>query len=113
MRLPAGIYPRRERPETNPREVGHSGKRTPTARTRIWGVNRQSWDAEIRHIGLPRTGKLDFTQKLKEATDAITLGRRHLWLASEGFSLSAANADVQELPATLYHLVATSLVYAA
>ena len=57
--------------------------------------------------------KLDFTQKLKEATDAITLGRRHLWLASEGFSLSAANADVQELPATLYHLVATSLVYAA
>ena len=56
---------------------------------------------------------LDFTQKLKEATDAITLGRRHLWLASEGFSLSAANPDVQELPATLYHLVATSLVYAA
>ena len=38
--------------------------------------------------------KLDFTQNLEEATDAITLGRRHLWLASEGFSLSAANADV-------------------
>ena len=32
-----------------------------------------------------------------------TLGRRHSWLASEGFSLSAANADVQELLATLYH----------
>ena len=47
--------------------------------------------------------KLDFTQNLEEATDAITLGRRHSWLESEGFSLSAANADVQELPATLYH----------
>ena len=38
------------------------------------------------------TQKLDFTQNLREATDAITLGRRHPWLASEGFSLSAANA---------------------
>ena len=49
------------------------------------------------------TPKLDFTQNLEEATDAITLGRRHSWLESEGFSLSAANADVQELPATPYH----------
>ena len=47
--------------------------------------------------------RLDFTQNLKEATDAITLGLRHSPLASEGFSLSAANADVQELPATLCH----------
>ena len=39
---------------------------------------------------------LDFTQNLEEATDAITLGCRHSWLESEGFSLSAANADVQE-----------------
>ena len=50
----------------------------------------------------PRSG-LDFTQNLEEATDAITLGCRHSWLESEGFSLSVANADVQELPATLYH----------
>ena len=35
--------------------------------------------------------------------DAITLGLRHSWLELEGFSLSAANADVQELPAILYH----------
>ena len=34
---------------------------------------------------------------------SVTLGRRHSWLASEGFSLSAANADVQKLLATLYH----------
>ena len=57
-------------------------------------------------LGRSRGGlstKLDFTQNLEEATDAITLGRRHSWLESEGFSLSAANTDVQELPATLYH----------
>ena len=56
---------------------------------------------------------LDFTQNLREATDAITLGRRHPWLASEGFSLSAANVVVRELPATLYHGVANFLAYAA
>ena len=39
------------------------------------------------------------TLRKMEATDAITWGLRHLRLASEGFSLSAANAD-QELPAT-------------
>ena len=50
-----------------------------------------------------RERKLDFTQNLREATDAITLGHRQPWLASEGFSLSAANAVVRELPATLCH----------
>ena len=28
---------------------------------------------------------LDFTQNLRKATDAITLGHRQPWLASEGF----------------------------
>ena len=46
---------------------------------------------------------LDFMQNLRKATDAITLGHRQPWLASEGFSLSAANAVVRELPATLCH----------
>ena len=45
--------------------------------------------------------------------DAIALVRRHLWLASEGFSLSAASMDMQELPATLYHRMVDSLAYAA
>ena len=54
------------------------------------------------YFPVPRP-KLDFMQNLEEATDAITLGRRHSWLESEDFSLSAANADVQELTATLYH----------
>ena len=45
--------------------------------------------------------------------DAIALVRRHLWLASEGFSLSAGTTDIQELPATLYHRMVDSLAYAA
>ena len=45
--------------------------------------------------------------------DAIALVRRHLWLASEGFSLSAANSDTQELPVALYHRLVDSLTYAA
>ena len=45
--------------------------------------------------------------------DAIALVRRHLWLASEGFELSAGDPDVRELPATLYHRMVDSLAYAA
>ena len=45
--------------------------------------------------------------------DAIALVRRHLWLASEGFSLSAVNTDIQELPADLYHQMVDSLACAA
>ena len=45
--------------------------------------------------------------------DAIALARRHLWLASEGFELSAGDPDVRELPATLYHRMVDSLAYAA
>ena len=37
--------------------------------------------------------------------DAIALVRRHLWLASEGFSLSEAEPDIWKVPAVLYHLV--------
>ena len=45
--------------------------------------------------------------------DAIALARRHLWLASEGFSLSVADPDTQELPVALYHRLVDSLAYAA
>ena len=45
--------------------------------------------------------------------DAIALARRHLWLVSEGFSLSAADHDAQELPAALYHRLVDCLAYAA
>ena len=45
--------------------------------------------------------------------DAIALVRRHLWMASEGFSLSAFDPDAQELPVALYHRLVDSLAYAA
>ena len=45
--------------------------------------------------------------------DAIALVRRHLWLASEGFSLSAPDSDTQELPVSLFHRLVDSLAYAA
>ena len=45
--------------------------------------------------------------------DAIALVRRRLWLASEGFSLSAADPDIRKVPAALYHRLVDSLAYAA
>ena len=45
--------------------------------------------------------------------DAIALVRRHLWLASGAFSLSAADHDAQELPIALYHRLVDCLAYAA
>ncbi len=45
--------------------------------------------------------------------DAIALVRRHLWLASEDFSLSAGNPDTQEFPVALYYRMVDSLAYAA
>jgi hypothetical protein len=45
--------------------------------------------------------------------DAIALVRRHLWLASEGFSLSEAEPDIWKVPAALYHRLIDSLAYAA
>ena len=45
--------------------------------------------------------------------DAIALARRHLWLASGGFSLSASSTDMQELPVAMYHRLVDSLAYAA
>ena len=43
--------------------------------------------------------------------DAIALVRRHLWLASEGFSLSDAEPDIWKVPALYHRLVI--LAYAA
>ena len=45
-------------------------------------------------------------------SDAIALVRRHLWLASEGFSLSDAEPDIWKVPAALYHRLVDSLAYA-
>ena len=45
--------------------------------------------------------------------DVIASVRRHLWLASEGFSMSAAEPDIQEVPANLYHRLVDSLAYSS
>ena len=45
--------------------------------------------------------------------DALALVRCHLRLASEGFSLSAADPDIRKIPTALYHRRIDSLVYAA
>ena len=45
--------------------------------------------------------------------DAIALMRRHLWMASEGFSLSARDSDSGKAPATLYDRLVDTLAYAA
>ena len=45
--------------------------------------------------------------------DAIALMRRHLWMASEGFSLSARDSDSGKAPASLYDRLVDTLAYAA
>ena len=54
-----------------------------------------------------------YDQPAPTFVDAIALVRRQLWLASQGFSWSAADLDTQELPVALYHRLADSLAYAA
>ena len=51
--------------------------------------------------------------KSKKAMEAIALARHHLWLALEGFSLSAVDPDIQELPVALHHPLADPLVHTA
>ena len=45
--------------------------------------------------------------------DAIALVRRHLWIASEGFSTSFPHPDDEKAPAPLYARLLDSLAYAA
>ena len=65
-----------------------------------------------QHPMTPRTAAW-YDKPSPTFVDAIALVRRHLWLVSEGFSLSAASNDMQELPTTLYHRMVDSLAYAA
>ena len=61
----------------------------------------------------PIAGRLGTPNRSPTFVDAIALVRRHLWLASEGFSLSAADPDIRKVPAALYHRLIDSLAYAA
>ena len=88
-------------------------------------ITPASWPDAVGHLpaygGQPFRGggfndgfsKLDFTQNPEKVTAAIAPARCHLWLALQGFSLSAADPDVQKLPAALYHPLADPLADAA
>ena len=65
-----------------------------------------------RHLMTQRTAA-GYDKPSPTFVDVIALVRRHLWLASEGFSLSSANPDSQELPVARYHRLVDSLAYAA
>ena len=45
--------------------------------------------------------------------DAIAMVRRHLWIASEGFSTSTPRTDDEKVPAAIYARLLDSLAYAA
>ena len=65
-----------------------------------------------QHPMTPRTAAW-YDKPSPTFVDAIALVRRHLWLASEDFSLSAGNSDTQEFPVALYYRMVDSLAYAA
>ena len=65
-----------------------------------------------QHPMTPRTAAW-YDKPSPTFVDAIALVRRHLWLASEDFSLSAGNSDTQKFPIALYHRMVDSLAYAA
>ena len=67
-------------------------------------ITPRSVSGRIHHQGLVHQAGL--YAKSRKAMYAIAL-------ATEGFSLSAADPDIQELPVALYHPLADSLVHAA
>ena len=77
-----------------------------------------SWTALAAHLlqkqrpMLQRTAAW-YAKPAPTFVDAIALVRRHLWLASEGFSTSPPEPDIQKLPFDLFHRLIDSLAYAA
>ena len=68
------------------------------------------WDLLLDRPGRSRVAKQHPMTQRRSAwydkpsptfVDAIALGRRQLWLASEGFSTSVVDPDIQELPVAL------------
>ena len=59
----------------------------------------------------PLPDSVDRAQAIIDAMEMIE--KDYETLASEGFSLSVADPDIQELPVTLYHRLVDSLAYAA
>ena len=77
-----------------------------------------SWTALAAHLlqkqrpMLQRTAAW-YAKPAPTFVDAIALVRRHLWLASEGFSTSPPEPDIQKLSFNLFHRLIDSLAYAA
>ena len=77
-----------------------------------------SWTALAAHLlqkqrpMLQRTAAW-YAKPTPTFVDAIALVRRHLWLASEGFSTSPPEPDIQKLSFNLFHRLIDSLAYAA
>ena len=104
--------------EWKPSASGPAGP-SPAPR-RYWPVlmGLFSWTALTAHLlqkqrpMLQRTAAW-YAKPAPTFVDAIALVRRHLWLASEGFSTSPPEPDIQKLPLNLFHRLIDSLAYAA
>ena len=91
-----------------------------SSRSQLVKASGLRWQLEVTfqevrtHLGVETQRRAAWYDKPSPTfVDAIALVRRHLWLASEGFSLSIADPDTQELPVALYHRMVDSLAYAA
>ena len=102
-RPPAAERPAATRAENDPRPAQATGASVAVA----W------YDGTTRTVELTSQTAVWYDKPLPTFVDAIALVRRHLWLASEGFSTSAVDPDTQELPVALYHRLVDSLAYAA
>ena len=93
------------------------GQRTVAAALRVMGLSDQRDYARYHEVQKqrPMTQRRAawYDKPSPTFVDDIALVRRHLWLASEGFSTSAVDPDTQELPVALYHRLVDSLAYAA
>ena len=95
-----------------------SGRTWPLARTTPILMGLFSWTTLAAHLlrqqrpSAHRTAAW-YAKPSPTFVDAIALMRRHLWLASEGFSLSADDPDIRKVSTALYHRLVDSLAYTA
>ncbi|HEU0021718.1 MAG TPA: hypothetical protein VFR55_08615 [Dehalococcoidia bacterium] len=67
---------------------------------------------QINQPDLPRSAAWD-TKSLPTFADAMALVRRHLWQASETFSMSYCEPDIRIVPVPWFNRLIDSLTYAA
>ena len=120
--VPLGQAPRAHSLGADPRSPGRLRPAGPALYRPVGGpdpdLGLSSWTtlaAQLLRQQQPATHRTAawYAKPSPTFVDAIALVRRHLWLASEGFSLSAADPDIRKVPAALYHRLVDSLAYAA